>query len=187
MNWNEKDYQIVYIYVIKNKLDRIVYVGQTKDPNRRKKEHFDGKKCGNYILQKDIKNIGKDNFTFEIIDKCWYRHRYIVEAWWTRKYSKEYALYNIKHGQFHTGKEKQRLSELTSGVKNPMYGKSGIDAINGQTVYMLNDNWEIVKEFVSVKEAIKYLGLKGHTQLHNACKNSTKYKGYYWSKTWKNM
>lgn len=187
MNWNKKDYQIVYIYVIINKIDRVAYVGQTTDPERRKRNHFEGKNSGNKNLSKDIKKFGKDNFTFEVIDECWYRHRYIVEAWWTRKYGKEYALYNVKHGQFHTGKEKPRMSEVTSGVKNPMYGKRNENALNGQKVYMLNDNWEVVKEFVSVKEAMKYLGLRGHTQLHEACRNSTKYKGYYWSKTWKRM
>lgn len=64
-----------------------------------------------------------------------------------------------------------------------MYGKKGENAVNGQCVQMLDKQNKVVKEFRTVGLAVNYLGLKGHTQLYNACKNGTEYKGYFWRKT----
>ena len=45
IDWNgvENDNRCVYIYVIINKEDRIAYVGQTMNVERRIKEHFEKK------------------------------------------------------------------------------------------------------------------------------------------------
>lgn len=181
MNWNEKDCKIVYIYVLLNKADRVAYVGQTANPDRRKKEHFE--KPATPKIAEDFEKFGKGSFEFKIVDECAYRHRYIVEAYWTKRVARKYALYNVKNGQEHAESTKKRLSEVTSGIHNPMYGKKGENAVNGQCVQMLDKQNKVVKEFRTVGLAVNYLGLKGHTQLYNACKNGTEYKGYFWRKT----
>lgn len=183
MNWNEKENRTVYIYVLFNVVEKIAYIGQTADPERRKKDHFEKPMKA---FEDDMKKFGKKAFRFKVIDECAYRHRYIVEAWWTRKYAEKYALYNVKHGQYHVESTKHRLSEalqgLTSGENNPMYGHIDDNATNGKHVYMKDKDGNVIKEFVSVKMAMKYLNLKGHGKLYEACKTGEEYKGYYWSK-----
>lgn len=168
MNWNEKDCKTVYIYVLLNKADKIAYVGQTADPERRKKEHFE--KPAMQEIADDFKKFGKDSFEFRVVDECAYRHRYIVEAYWTKRVARKYALYNVKNGQEHAEKTKKRLSEITSGIHNPMYGKRGENAVNGQCVQMFDKQGNLIKEFCSVGQAVSYLGLKGHSQLYNVAK-----------------
>lgn len=57
MNWNEKDCKIVYIYVLLNKADRVAYVGQTANPDRRKKNI--SKNLLHQKLQKILKSLEK--------------------------------------------------------------------------------------------------------------------------------
>ena len=46
------------------------------------------------------------------------------------------------------------------------------------------EHTEIFKEFVSVKTALSFLGIKGHLGLNKACRKNTEYHGYYWTKEW---
>ena len=91
---------------------------------------------------------------------------------------------NGMYGKKHTEESKHKMSihhkGKTLGEKNGMYGKSGDKAINGITVKMYDLDGNLEKEFVSKKCALDFLGLKGHTQLDNAIKNHTEYKGHYW-------
>ena len=60
-----------YIYKIENTVNGKVYIGQTKDPERRKKEHFGGLKRNkheNPYLQSAWNKYGEDSFYFEVID-----------------------------------------------------------------------------------------------------------------------
>lgn len=177
--------EIVYIYSLINTKERIAYIGQTKDIERRKKEHFD-KPIKQ--IKSDIEKYGIKAFEFKVIDECFYRHRYIVEAWWTRKYGENYVLYNIKPGNNHSIKTKKRLSIVTSGKNNGMYGKKKDNKVlNGQNVWMYDKDSNLIKEFNSVKMALRFCGVKSHTQLLDACRNGTEYKGFYWKKTFKNI
>lgn len=81
---------------------------------------------------------------------------------------------------------KEIMKLATSESKNGMYGKNGENAVNGQSVYMLDDDKNIVKEFKSVRLAMEHIGTKGHSALMKACREGSKYKGYYWNKTYKN-
>lgn len=178
------DERIVYIYVLINKADRIAYVGQTMDVERRKKEHFEKPFPE---IKEDIGKFGIDSFEFKVIDKCFYNHRHIVEAYNTRKIAENYALYNVKIGMEHNVKTKKRLSIVTSGKNNGMYNQKNENAINGQKVLMKNKNGDIIREFVSVKEVINFLKLKGHSKLYEACRKNIKYKGYYWEKDFRRI
>lgn len=90
---------------------------------------------------------------------------------------------NGMYGRKHSEESKNKMSINKKGKKckenNPMYGKKDEKAINGKKIAMLNDDFEIVKEFVSVKCALSFLGMKGHSDLYKAIKNNYKYKGYY--------
>lgn len=92
---------------------------------------------------------------------------------------------NGMYGKHHTEEAKQKMSEhskgKTSGEKNGMYGKKGDNAINGKHVNMYDKDHQLIRVFNSKTAVLEFLGLKGHTQLDRAIKDSTLYKGYYWS------
>lgn len=107
------------------------------------------------------------------------------------RYSVEYkGENNPNYRNYWTDEQKNRLSEKQkkdgkyNGQNNPMYNKKGKDAINGQKVYMMDNNKNIIKEFISVGQALEFLNIKGHSGLNKACRNETKYREYYWSKEW---
>ena len=190
-------------------IDDTVYIGQTTNFHERKLGHLKKARSGStenplYIaMRKD----GVENFKFEIIDTCEERHKFIIEKYWTDYYSEITAVYNILHGSkytrnskvkaayrrqqntfdFHSNDFKQTMSTVTKGEKNGMWGKRGDNAINGRHVYMLDDNKQVVKEFVSVRAALDYLKIKGHAKLIEACREGIKYRGYYWVKEWRNF
>lgn len=58
-----------YIYKFTNKINNMIYIGQSLRPEKRLKEHLYGRKKGNdTYFDKSIKKYGIENFTFEIID-----------------------------------------------------------------------------------------------------------------------
>lgn len=61
-----------YIYKIENTVNNKVYIGQTKDPNKRRRDHFrrlKNNKHENPYLQVAWNKYGENNFTFEVIDE----------------------------------------------------------------------------------------------------------------------
>lgn len=84
---------------------------------------------------------------------------------------------------------KESKEKLSTSMKNYLsnkenhnfYGKYGGESANHVGVYQYDSEWNFIKYFPSKKDVFNYLGIKGHTQLNNAIKNKTLYKGYYWS------
>lgn len=198
------------IYKITNIKNDWIYIGSTMKEHieDRLKEHFKTAKNGNAsnFMYEDMRNQPKEDFSIELIDTCEERHRFIIEAYFTNEAFKKYnQVYNKKSGNNLDMNTAQRIAEARKryaqenpecygeefkyksarhGEKNGMYGKSGANAINGRSVYMLDDNKQIIKIFPSVEETKKFLHTKAHTALCKACRNGTKYKGYYWTKEW---
>lgn len=60
--------EIIYsVYVIKNIINSKVYVGISKNPNKRLLDHKNNSKKQNYVLYKAIRKYGWNNFSFDII------------------------------------------------------------------------------------------------------------------------
>jgi group I intron endonuclease len=61
-----------YIYLITNLISGKIYIGQTKDPNRRWRDHQTAsrKKEKNQIISKAMNKYGCQNFIFDIIATC---------------------------------------------------------------------------------------------------------------------
>lgn len=74
---------------------------------------------------------------------------------------------------------KRKINGKLKGDKNPMFGHVGENALNGKTVYCYK-NGILFKTFNTKQMVLDWLGLKGHTQLNNAIKNNTLFKGYTW-------
>lgn len=84
----------------------------------------------------------------------------------------------------HSQEFRNKMSEVTKGEKNGNYGNKGDKAKNGKAVFQWKDKEHtiLVNRFNTVRLALEYLDLKGHTKLMEAIKNNTLYKDYYWSK-----
>lgn len=61
------------IYIIRNSIDRRVYIGSSKNIKKRFERHKSDLKCsrhGNRYLQSFVNKYGLDSLEFEILDKC---------------------------------------------------------------------------------------------------------------------
>lgn len=183
-NFDKVIVNMARIYKITESVTNTSYIGETTMTlEERWANHIKESKDNieNGKIYKWVKEIGEENFTIEQIDETFYRHRFIVEQDYIEKELKKsnHCLNkNVKGKEF-----KELMSYITSGKKNGMYGKKGENAINGQKVYMLDEDNNIIKEFKTVGLALKYLNVKGHSGLYNAVKQNKLYRGYYWKKT----
>lgn len=96
---------------------------------------------------------------------------------------------NGMYGKHHSEESKRKMSEnskgLTEGERNGNYGNKGDKAKNGKKIYKYSDAsmTQLVEEYNTVRMVLEDLDIKGHSNLYKAIKNGTKYKGFYWSKT----
>ncbi|KKL11763.1 hypothetical protein LCGC14_2542510 [marine sediment metagenome] len=58
-----------FIYVIENKINGMKYVGQSKSPDARKRQHFSSRSDCPYV-KNAIEKYGKDNLDFSTIEEC---------------------------------------------------------------------------------------------------------------------
>jgi group I intron endonuclease len=202
----------IFIYKITNTINDIIYIGQATNIHERFLAHKKmaraikkGDKKSSNCLYEDMNLYGYDKFDIQIIDTCAERHKYIIEKYWTDTYAVESKVYNVNSGSSMAEQQKEQLrsvnrqkdsvfqtqsfldkmSTVTSGENNGMFGKKGDKAPNGRHVFMYDMEWNLLREFNSVRGALDYLGIVGHTELVKACKSKTEYRGYYWTKQWK--
>ena len=86
-----------FIYIITNKINDKVYIGQTRqeNPEKRWEQHINDFKRAtkNTKLVQSVKRIGIDNFSFEVIDERQYEEVFQLDLveW---EYIKQYDSYN---------------------------------------------------------------------------------------------
>lgn len=104
-------------------------------------------------------------------------------------YGKKKSLESIKKQIEHTDysftqteEYRKKMSMATSGTKNGNYGNIGEKAKNGKKIIMKDEYGNIIKEFNTVRLALEYLQIKGHSSLDAAIAKKRIYKGYYWEK-----
>ena len=100
---------IDYIYIIFNNINGKAYVGQTRHPKKRWREHKND--CHNQYLKRSIEKYGSDNFTFNIIGVYTRDQIDLAEEYWIRYYdSANHKMgYNLELG----GKANKVVSETT--------------------------------------------------------------------------
>ena len=87
-----------YIYKITNIKNGKIYIGQTKDIDRRIKEHLYYKTSSCENLLKEVEKYGRDSFEVQILEQPteFYNEK---EIYYISKYREEgYELYNIANG-----------------------------------------------------------------------------------------
>jgi group I intron endonuclease len=89
------------IYIVENNLNGKVYVGQTKNPNKRKSQHFnsinrkEGDKRKDYPLYQDMIKYGVENFSFKEIEKTEDDKANEREVFYIEKFAKGKGVYNL--------------------------------------------------------------------------------------------
>ncbi len=82
----------VAIYKIESKKTGKCYIGQTTNPDRRRKEHFDH--SSNDRLRQAIRSEGAPQFSFEVLERVSGREANRREAHWIAFYSKRASVFN---------------------------------------------------------------------------------------------
>lgn len=60
-----------FVYLIENSMNDKLYIGQSINPNVRRKAHFAfSKKCGNSALKSAMRKYGRENFDFVLLETC---------------------------------------------------------------------------------------------------------------------
>jgi len=113
-----------YVYLIRNLIDDKVYVGQTKNPDGRKKDHWAGSRYSTKgHLPAAMRKHGVENFSFEIIEECSEesiddQERYWISYYCSRDCDKGYNLESGGHGGKTLSEEtKKKISEALKTVQ----------------------------------------------------------------------
>lgn len=85
---------MIGIYKITNKNNGKMYIGQSNDIQRRFQEHQTKGKNSRIPLDKEIAELGKDAFTYEIIEECSIDKLNEREAYWEVYYNSRVNGYN---------------------------------------------------------------------------------------------
>ena len=87
---------MVGIYLIRNKITDEVYIGQSKNIDKRLDSHRRNAKNKKYTLYADMRYYGQSSFEFSVIEECATNSLDERELFWIRTYlEKGYSLYNI--------------------------------------------------------------------------------------------
>lgn len=124
--------KICGIYMIRNRINGKMYIGQSIDIHDRWDEHIYSLRGGYHInnhLQRAWNKYHENNFDFSIIEECSEDELDDKEIFWIAKYDSYYNGYNQTkggggvRGYKHTDETKQKISEATKGENAPWYGK----------------------------------------------------------------
>lgn len=116
------------IYAIYNRKSGKAYIGQSKDVERRKKEHLRVLRKGehhNPYLQRAFNADGEESFEFITLELCPVEKLDEVEREYIARMqtNDSYLGYNIENGG-NVGKDvSEKVREAKRGSNNPMYGK----------------------------------------------------------------
>lgn len=177
------------IYMIQNKLNNKMYIGQAVDIERRWGDHRRGLRGGyhdNKHLQNSWKRDGEENFEFTFLLECeesnlnMYEEYYIFELMTYDPrvgYNKNYG---GKSGR-PTKETKRKLSESTKGKHHSEETKRKISKNNSKPVVQIDPTTnKIVKVWESSIEAVRQGGF-GNGNISNCCNGRHKtHKGYKW-------
>jgi group I intron endonuclease len=131
-----------YIYKIINKINDKIYIGKSKNPNKRFKRHLyvsDHKDAGPNQFQPihaAIAKYGKENFSLQIIDECDLEDEiFIKEIYWISYYKSNMTKYPGKGYNLTDGGEgasglspstetRTKISKANAGENNGMFGET---------------------------------------------------------------
>lgn len=125
----------MHIYVITNLTNRKQYVGQTiQNPKDRWHRHTSVNNS-NTVIGRAIKKYGKENFSFEVVDKANSTEELnIKEREWIAKLGTYENGYNSSKGDKNMPMEestKSKISTKLTGIKRPYFNKPVVEVTSG--------------------------------------------------------
>ena len=145
-----------YIYKVTNKINGKIYIGQTNNFEKRKREHLLDKRTNHQAFKRALNKYGFDGFDWEIIDKCETKEE-------INKKEKYYINYYN--------------SKVPNGY-NIANGGEGGSNWNLQPIVMLNLNGEFIKKYDYITQCENETGLN-HSTISACCKGKhLRYKDY---------
>lgn len=145
-----------YIYKVTNKQNGKIYIGQTNNLERRKKQHLYDNRTNHQAFKRAINKYGIDCFKWEIIDECLDK----CEINEKEKYYINY--YN---------------SKIPNGYNIASGGEGGSNW-NLQPIVMLNLSGEFIKKYNYITQCEIETGLN-HSTISACCKGKhLRYKDY---------
>lgn len=130
-NKNHIDINKSGIYIIKNIINKKVYVGSTIRFRKRFKEHLSGllyNKHKNQKIQNHVNKYGINSISIEILEICEKDVLLEKEIFYAKLYNSFDEGFNMaditrNKGRVFTKEEKEKLSIRYKGINNPNYGK----------------------------------------------------------------
>lgn len=132
---NRNYYNCIYLYV--NNINGKKYVGKAKDLKQRHEKHL----RGHLIVDKQMRKYGVENFTLYVIvsnledEEIDYHEKYYIKKYNTYEDGYNYTLGGTggntqkKWTDDRKQEFKKKMSEVTKGDKNPMYGKKASEEL----------------------------------------------------------
>lgn len=176
----------MHIYLIVNKVNNKMYVGQTtRSPRQRFKEHMADKSHCTKLVQA-VKKHGKENFYLIILDDINnLQELNCKEKEYIEKYNSISNGYNIETG----GRNKKLTEEVKKKISKTLKGKSPTRnairlaiAENIKKVYQYDQLGNLVKEFDSITCAAKEIGITKGSDISRCCRGKSRLcMGYQWN------
>ena len=141
-----------YIYRILNLINNEVYIGRTRRPDYRFRQHvllsehpeMHSRATKIHFI---INKYGSENFIFEVFEECKnYKDSYDREKFWIKFYHADQDGYGYNgicgpKGPMWSYEDRILISQRTTGINNPMYGKHhSVDTKNKLSLLSKNEN-----------------------------------------------
>lgn len=167
------------IYLLENKVNKKVYVGQTKNLKERIRGHKKQSKNSNhssynYELYKDIRLFGWENFKFIVLEECEDEHSYEFEQNWIDFFENKKMCYNRSKYARVQNDPKNHLKGLKELIKHN-HGKR-------KKVQQFSLDGNLLATYEGVREAGRITKVSHHTiqKVANGDKHRKTGGGYIW-------
>lgn len=168
---------MIGIYKITNLATGDFYIGQTKNTDRRWKDHFSSwiAQAHSRKFQQDIDRYGKDGFRCELIQECREEELLLLEKEWIAKLNPTYN--SVYDGHEVSDETREKIRKALTGTKQPIevvnkrkasikeYRKTHPQTNFGHRK-KIAVQFDEVLEFDSVKSAAEYMGVDPSTITH---------------------
>lgn len=153
---NRGSVKMYYIYKVTNKTNGKIYIGQTNNFEKRKREHLSDKRNNHQAFKRALNKYGEEGFEWEVIDKCT-----------TKEKINEKEKYYIKYYN----------SKVPNGY-NIANGGEGGSNWNLKPIVMLDLKGNYIKRYDYITECENETGLN-HSTICGCCKGKhLRYKDY---------
>ena len=167
---------MITIYIVKNKINDCVYIGQTsKSLENRLNHHFSNIPSGKTKFVKAMKEIGKDNFYIEALEYVDENIADERELYWINYYKIISDVYNTKFSQGKCGGDTlsnhPNYEEISKKISKNISGKNNG---NSKKVVARNMKYNFSIGFDSVSECQQFFNIPRHDIITRRCRKIIK-------------